>query len=288
VKRAAKSKATSKGATTRRPAVTDGQRIRTLQAALGKAIRGGDKPTVRNLLSPQFVWINQHGTILSRTALLGGLSVAASARADTGVKVRMYGDIALVSGRRKSTGGETLYFTDIWIKGAAGWRALIRHDNILAAADVPDAPHAPQPRLADAKPPDCANPIDFVPYTPKSKAERDIIASFQALEKAVIHNDADEWVKHVAEEFVVTRTRQHTTSKAGRVAVIEKQASVNGETFVAEVEWMNLWVKGDAAVMRADHRMPGNRRPPYLATRIWVKRDGRWLMAMSQQTAIAG
>jgi len=83
-------------------------------------------------------------------------------------------------------------------------------------------------------------------------------------------------------------TRQHPTSKAGRVAVIEKQASVNGETFVAEVEWMNLWVKGDAAVMRADHRMPGNRRPPYLATRIWVKRDGRWLMAMSQQTAIAG
>ena len=28
--------------------------------------------------------------------------------------------------------------------------------------------------------------------------------------------------------------------------------------------------------MRADHAMPGQRRPPYHATRIWVKRDGRW------------
>ena len=279
-------KATTKA--TRKYSATDSEAIRAMQTWLGASLRGGDKPGVRKLVSSQFTWINEHGTILSRTALLGGLSVAAFPRSDTGVKVRMYGDIALVSGRRKSTGGETLYFTDIWIKGAAGWRALIRHDNILAAADVPDAPHAPQPRLAGAKPPDCANPIDFVPYTPKSKAERDIIASFQALENAVIHNDATEWVKHVADEFVVTRTGQHPTTKAGRVAVIEKQASVNGETFVAEVEWMNLWVKGDAAVMRADHRMPGNRRPPYLATRIWLKRDGRWLMAMSQQTAIAG
>ena len=60
------------------------------------------------------------------------------------------------------------------------------------------------------------------------------------------------------------------------------------ETWVAAVEWMNLWVFGDAAVMRADHRMPGARRPPYRATRVWVKRDGRWQMATSQQTTRAG
>jgi hypothetical protein len=39
--------------------------------------------------------------------------------------------------------------------------------------------------------------------------------------------------------------------------------------------------------MRADHVMPGNRRPPYRATRVWVKRDGHWQMALSQQTTIA-
>ena len=72
------------------------------------------------------------------------------------------------------------------------------------------------------------------------------------------------------------------------MAFIAAQKAVNGETWVAEVAWMKLWVFGDAAVMRADHVMPGNRRAPYRATRLWVKRDGHWLMALSQQTAIAG
>ena len=56
---------------------------------------------------------------------------------------------------------------------------------------------------------------------------------------------------------------------------------------MAEIERMKLWAFGDAVVMRADHKMPGNRRPPYRATRLWVKRDGRWQMAVSQQTTIA-
>lgn len=50
---------------------------------------------------------------------------------------------------------------------------------------------------------------------------------------------------------------------------------------------MRLWVAGGGAAMQARHPMPGNRRPPYRAARIWVKRDGRWQMAMSQQTTIA-
>jgi hypothetical protein len=90
----------------------------------------------------------------------------------------------------------------------------------------------------------------------------------------------------VADEFVVTRTRQHPTDKAARMAFMDSQKAINAETFVAEVERMRFWVFGDGAVMRADHVMPGNRRPPYRATRLWVKRDGRWQMAVSQQTTI--
>jgi len=67
---------------------------------------------------------------------------------------------------------------------------------------------------------------------------------------------------------------------------METQASINAETFIAQVEYLKFWVLGDAAVMRADHVMPGNRRPPYRATRLWVKRDGHWQMAISQQTTI--
>ena len=141
-------------------------------------------------------------------------------------------------------------------------------------------------RPADAPPPRCANPLEVVPYKPKSQAERDIIASFQALETAVTRNDPDNWRNHVADEFVVTRTRQHPTTKAGRMAFMATQREINAETFVAEVTALKFWVLGDAAVMRADHAMPGNRRPPYRATRLWVKRNGRWQMAVSQQTTI--
>ena len=132
------------------------------------------------------------------------------------------------------------------------------------------------------------NPCAFVPYQPKSQAERDIITAFQTLERAVTRNDAAEWVKHVADEFVVYRTGQEPTDKALRVEFINRQRAINGETFVAEVEWMKLWVFGDAAVMRADHVMPGDRRPPYRATRVWLRRDGRWQMALSRQTTITG
>jgi ketosteroid isomerase-like protein len=203
--------------------------------------------------------------------------------------VRDYGRVALITGSYKSAqAGEQndLYALDVWVKGTRGWQALIHHNNVLARPDQPAAHAASTPRPPGAPPPRCENPLEVVPYQPKSRAERDIIAAFQALETAVTRNDSKEWVKHVADEFVVTRTRQHPTDKAGRVAFMAAQAAINAETFVAQVEQLKFWVLGDTAVMRADHVMPGGRRPPYRATRLWVKRNGRWQMAVSQQTTI--
>jgi hypothetical protein len=156
--------------------------------------------------------------------------------------------------------------------------------NTIAGPGAPSTHPTHTPRPADAPSPECPNPCDFVPYDVTTADERDIIKSFQTLEKAVIRNDAEEWVKHMADEFVVYRTKQHPTTKAQRADALRRQKAINAEIFVAAVEAMKLWVFEDAAVMRADHLMPGNRRPPYRATRVWVKRDGRWQMAVSQQT----
>jgi ketosteroid isomerase-like protein len=203
--------------------------------------------------------------------------------------VRDYGSVALITGNYKSAqAGERddLYAVDIWIKGESGWQALTHHNNVLARPGAPVAHGEATPRAADAPAPRCVNPIELVPYQPKSPAEQDIIAAFQALELAVTHNDPDQWRKHVAEEFVVTRTHQHPTTKTARMSFMAKQKKINAETHVAEVVTLKLWVFDNAAVMRADHAMPGNRRPPYRATRLWVKRNGRWQMALSQQTTI--
>jgi len=256
---------------------------------LAAAIRRGNKTAADKLLAPGFTFIDAAGKLHSRREVLAQLKAAPDGAAAR-VKVRTYGRVAVVTGASKSAQARRrndLFAVDIWVQGSDGWKALIHHNNVLAPPAAPPS-HAPaQPRPADAPPPECKNPCVNVPYEPKSQAERDIITAFQTLERAVTRNDADEWVKHVADEFVVYRTGQLPNDKALRVDSINRQKAVNGESFVAEVEWMKLRVLGDAAVMRADHVMPGGRRPPYRATRVWVKRNGHWQMALSQQTTIA-
>jgi hypothetical protein len=255
---------------------------------LRSAIRLGDAAAAERLLARDFQFIDASGRVHSRGRVLATLN--ASPRGNgTRIKVRDYGRVALVTGSYKSAQADQrddLYALDVWVREDGGWKALIHHNNVLARPDAPAAHASAKPRPADAPPPRCVNPCEEVPYRPKSQAERDIVAAFQKLERAVTLNDAREWGKHISDEFIVTRTRQQPTDKAARMAFMDSQKAINAETFVAEVKKLTFWVFGNAAVMRADHIMPGNRRPPYRATRLWVKRDGRWQMAVSQQTTI--
>ena len=253
---------------------------------LGEAIRAGDAGALEKLLDGEFTYIDAAGAVHARQGALSGMA-AGLPPADATPKVHDYGQVALITQRGPAAASGELVAVEAWVKRTESWRALVRHLNVIAAADAPSAHPAHQPRPPEAPPPVCENPCAFVPYEPGSQAERDIIASFQTLENAVIRNDAAEWVRHMADEFVVYRTNQHPTTKAERAEALRRQQAINAEIFVAAVEAMRLWVFGDAAIMRADHRMPGNRRPPYRATRIWVKRDGRWQMAVSQQTTRA-
>jgi len=264
------------------------QTVRGAARALQAAIRSGNAAAAEKFLARDFSFIDAAGHVHSRRSVLNALK-ASPRSAGAQIKVRDYGRVALITGSYKSAqAGERsdLFALDVWVKDDNKWRALIHHNNVLARPDAPSAHASAAPRSMDAPPPRCVNPLEVVPCKPKNQAERDIITAFQALELAVTRNDPAEWQKHVADEFVVTRTRQHPTDKAARMAFMETQRAINAETFVAEVVTLKFWVLGDAAVMRADHAMPGNRRPPYRATRLWVKRDGHWQMAISQQTTI--
>ncbi len=271
---------------TRKRTPSDKDAVLAAARRLGAAVVRGNKVVADRMLARDFSFIDAAGKAHSRASALKAAPRPGTAR----LKIRTHGGVALVTGAYKSAqAGERsdLFAVDVWVKGDDGWRALIHHNNVLARPDAPQSQHGSQtPRPPNAKPPDCKNPLETVPYKPKSQAERAIVAAFQTLEGAAPRNAADEWVKHMGDEFVVYRPSQHPTTKAERAAFIRTLAAINAETFVAEVAWMKLWVLGDAAVMRADHVMPGNRRPPYRATRLWLRRDGRWQMAMSQQTTI--
>jgi ketosteroid isomerase-like protein len=263
--------------------------VLTAAEKLAAAIRGGDKAAAEKLLARDFAFIDASGSVHPRRDVLANLKPGPDSPSPR-VKVKTYGRVALVTGASKSGQGRQrndLFGLDVWVNGTDGWKALLHHNNVLAPPDASPMHPASQPRSAGAAPPECRNPLQVVPYQPKSQAEREVIKAFQIMETAVTHNDPDEWAKHVADEFTVYRTNQRPTTKAARIGFIETQQQINAETFVAEIEWMKLWVFGDTVVMRADHVMPGDRRPPYRATRIWVKRDGRWQMAVSQQTTIS-
>ncbi|MFZ2079727.1 MAG: hypothetical protein WAV38_24390, partial [Xanthobacteraceae bacterium] len=55
---------------------------------------------------------------------------------------------------------------------------------------------------------------------------------------------------------------------------------------VGELQAVHLSVYGDAAAMIATQMVPDNSRPPYRAARVWVRRNGQWLMTISVQTDI--
>jgi hypothetical protein len=275
-------------ASAKRSAPSARQSVLAAARALQAAIRAGNAAAAEKFLARDFSFIDAAGHEHARREVLNALK-ASPRSAGTQVKVRDYGRVALITGSYKSAQAgkrSDLFALDVWVKDANTWKALIHHNNVLARPDAPAAHVSGAPRPMDAPPPRCVNPLEEVPYQPKSQAERDIIAAFQALELAVTRNDPNEWTKHVADEFVVTRTRQHPTDKAARMAFMATQRAINAETYVAEVVSLKFWVLGDAAITRADHAMPGNRRPPYRATRLWVKRDGHWQMAISQQTTI--
>jgi Domain of unknown function (DUF4440) len=251
--------------------------------ALGAAMRGGDKSVARKLLSLQFTFVDAQGKIHERKDFLADLkTVAAASDGDPAVKI--YGRIGMVTGQRKTADGHDVFFIDIWAKQKRAWRALVSQDVMLAAADAPRVASA-QP-AASAAPYDCKNPCQTVPYRVRSPAEQDIVNSFQAIEKAAIGHNADEWSKHVADEFVLYGSGRPPIPKSGRIATINRQKESNTAVTVGEVQAMRLAVYDDGAAMIATHVMADNSRPPYQAARVWVKRNGQWQMAISVQTDI--
>lgn len=247
---------------------------------LGQAMRTADKSTSRRLLSLEFTFVDENGKLDSRKNFLADLKGVAAAAA-TDATVKTYGRIAMVTGHRKSASDRDVFFLDIWEKEKGAWRALAMQDVVLAAAKMAtDAP------AAQAKPFDCKNPCQTIPYRVRSTTEQDIINSFQAIEKAAVAHDADEWAKHIADEFVLYGSGRAPIPKPDRIAAIKRQSEGHAAAAVGEVQTMSLTAYDNGAAMIATQVMPDGSRPPYRAARVWVKRNGQWQMAISVQTDI--
>ena len=260
-----------------RPAALD-EVVLAADNALGAAIRTADRTAARRLLTLQFTFVDADGKIHPRREFLGDLKKVA-ARPATDIKVRNFGSLAMMTGKHTSAQGADVFFLDIWVKQKGAWRALLMQDvPIRAGEDAAALRPIPVAVVgADA----CDNPCNTIPYRVRSAAELDVARTYQTITKAVAAHDAGAWAKYVAEEFVAYASSRAPLARSSRIAAIEDHND-DGAVRVGEVKTMRLSVYGDGAVMVATEA--NGPQPAYRAARVFVKRNGRWLMAATAQT----
>ncbi len=98
------------------------------------------------------------------------------------------------------------------------------------------------------------------------------------------HNAAD-WDAHTGEEFIAASSySDRLLDKPTRLGEL-KRANMAGLAPTPLVSG-RLFVFGDAAVLRSHH--VANQAKPLEVTRVFVKRDGKWVEVVSYQTAVQG
>jgi hypothetical protein len=237
-----------------------------------QAAAKSDAAALGKLLDSDFVWIDASGKVEKRAQVLGvapksGLSEAGGAD----VRRHDYGQVETV----EANSGK-MHVLRVWVKRPAGWRALVYQE--VQSLDAP-------PKTTPSASQDCQNPCKSVGYTPKNETERAIITAYEGLETSAMTHNAADWDAHTGEEFIAASSySDRLLDKPTRLGEL-KRANMAGLAPTPLVS-AKLFVFGDAAVLRSHH--VASQAKPLEVTRVFVKRDGRWVEVVSYQTAVQG
>jgi len=251
--------------------------------SLVEMIGKGDAASAGKLLDDEFSWTDRAGKTRTKAEILAVLG-SLGAESDEDVKVGNYGQIVLIRGSHQipSQSG-SVRFARVWVKRPAGWKALIYQETTMAEKTPATRSGFGSP--SGGAPVDCDNPCKNVPYKPEGAAEQEVVAMWQAVERTVLTNDVEAWIPNFTDDFVfVTPDGGPPLNKADRVAMIKELKRTNTTLIPARVESMKVWVLGDAAVMRSEHK-PVHGKTLHI-TRAFVKRQGHWQITFGQQTAM--
>jgi hypothetical protein len=253
-------------------AASDDQEVLQSDHDFVQAAAKADKAAVARLLDADFTWTDADGRSRARTQVLGSIpSPELGNEAGAEVSQRTYGQVsAVMSGRDK------IHVLRIWVKRPAGWRLLVYHEVALGRKSS-------GPTGSDVK--DCENPCKTLPYKPRNESEQAVVASWQALEIGVTNHDAAAWSPHIADEFTMLgSSNDHPLTKADRIATLNLQKQTGHGSAPAPLVSAQMFDFGDAIVMTCLHQ-PYTGKPIHVS-RLWIKRDGHWIMSISYQTTI--
>ncbi len=232
----------------------------------------GDTATVGRILDVDFTWTDADGKTRSRTEVLDSLPTPALGN-ESGAQVKQhtYSQVGAVMAGRDKT-----HVLRLWVRRPAGWRLLVYHEVVLGR-------QAPAPAGPGVK--ECENPCKTVPYKPRNEAEQGIVASWQALETGVTNHDAAVWAPHIADEFeMLGSSNDHPLTKADRIATLDLQKQTGFGSAPAPLVSAQMFDFGDAVVMTCQHQ-PYTGKPVHVS-RLWIKRNGQWVMSISYQTTM--
>lgn len=236
-----------------------------------QAFATADKSSLNQLLDPEFTWIDASGKSLTRPQVLE--SAPKVANSDVTPQVRVYANAAVVRVSR-----ERLHVLRIWVRRKGGWRAVLYQE-------VQQVEKSEPPASASSNSRDCENPCRSIPFTPETQSEKEAIASWQGVMRAMADNDADAYAPLIADEFTATDTHHDRPyTKADRLAQIRKQRLAGARSAPPKLISARMFDFGDTVMMIAREQRPGAKS--YFNTRMWLKRDGRWQMLFSFNTRI--
>jgi uncharacterized protein DUF4440 len=239
--------------------------------ALMAAATKGDKGAVAALLDADFSWTGADGVTRNKTESLDNL---ADTGEETDVATHFYGRVLTVRGAHSN-----LRFLRIWVKRDDRWQAFVY-------LQTPVAPRSgPASVEAAAGQGDCDNPCRTVPYTPKTAMDKAILAAWQATKMIEWKPDADAWARYIADEFMIINNATIRT-RPERIVIARKQQEAGigapGDPIIA----MEIHDFGDNAAVMISQHFPYRGGKPYRNVRVWVLRDGRWQLAISQQSTM--
>lgn len=249
--------------------------------SLTTAIAQADQAGAAKLLDSEFTWTDRIGKTRTKAEILPALASLKSGE-DADVKVIDAGQVVLIHGNHRiPTQNASVRFIRVWVKRPQAWQLLVYQETTKAEKNPEKRSGFGAP--SNGAPVACENPCKTVPYNPDTTAEQEVVSMWQAVERTVLTNDVEAWTPNFTDDFIfVTPDGGSPLNKADRVAMITELRRTNTTLIPAEVTSMKVWVLGDAAVMRSEHK-PLHGKVLHV-TRLFVKHNNHWQIAFGQQT----
>jgi hypothetical protein len=238
--------------------------------AFVEAVSRADQAALDRLLDADFTWTDFAGQTQSRAEVLQHIpSDPSRARQEAELKQFSYGKIGDI---QANSNGD--HWLRVWVKRPGGWKAIVYQE--VVSLDAP-------PSFAPGAGKDCENPCKTIPYEPKDATERQVATAYSRLETAAMAHNSAVFATLVADEFVAASSNSNKLyDKRGRMEDFDhaKMAGVAPTPLVSA----RMFDFGDAVLMTSEHKP--DRGKPLHVTRLWVKRNGSWVEALSYQTSV--